>query len=46
MADMLTVGSERNKVAGLANLEDTIPLLLAFQQMAGDQFSSAHTLAF
>ncbi len=28
LADMLTVGSERNKAAVLANLEDPIPLLL------------------
>ena len=34
---MLTVGSERNKAAVLSNLEDPIPLHLAFQRRAGDQ---------
>ena len=46
LADMLTVGSERNKAAVLANLEDPIPLLLAFQRKAGDQLPSARALAF
>ncbi len=46
MADMLTVGSERNKAAVLANLEDPIPLLLAFQRRAGDSLPSARALAF
>ncbi len=46
LADMLTVGSERNKAAVLANLEDPIPLLLAFQREAGDQLPSARALAF
>jgi CHAT domain-containing protein len=46
LADMLTVGSERNKAAVLSNLEDPIPLLLAFQQRAGDQLPSARALAF
>jgi CHAT domain-containing protein len=46
LADMLTVGSERNKAAVLANLEDPIPLLLAFQRRAGDQLPSARALAF
>jgi CHAT domain-containing protein len=46
LADMLTVGSERNKTAVLANLEDPIPLLLAFQRKAGDQPPSARALAF
>ena len=46
LADMLTVGSERNKAAVLANLEDPIPLLLAFQRRVGDQLPSARALAF
>jgi tetratricopeptide (TPR) repeat protein len=46
LADMLTVGSERNKAAVLANLEDPVPLLLAFLQRAGDQLPSVRTLAF
>jgi CHAT domain-containing protein len=46
LSDMLTVGSERNKGAVLANLEDPIPLLLAFQRRAGDQLPSARALAF
>jgi CHAT domain-containing protein/Tfp pilus assembly protein PilF len=46
LADMLTVGSERNKAAVLANLEDPIPLLLAFQRRAGDRLPSARALAF
>jgi CHAT domain-containing protein/tetratricopeptide (TPR) repeat protein len=46
VADMLTVGSERNKAAVLANLEDPIPLLLAFQRKYGDRLPSARALAF
>jgi CHAT domain-containing protein len=46
LADMLTVGSERNKAAVLANLEDPIPELLAFQRRAGDRLPSARALAF
>jgi CHAT domain-containing protein len=46
LAEMLTVGSERNKAAALANLEDPIPLLLAFQRRAGDQLPAARALAF
>lgn len=46
LADMLTVGSERNKAAVLANLEDPIPLLLAFQRKFGDRLPSARALAF
>ena len=39
LAEMLTVGSEANKAAVLANLEDPIPLLLDFQRRAGDRCS-------
>ena len=46
LAGMLTVGSERNKAAVLANLEDPIPQLLAFQRKAGDRLPSARSLAF
>jgi CHAT domain-containing protein/tetratricopeptide (TPR) repeat protein len=46
LADMLTVGSERNKAAVLANLEDPVPVLLAFQRRAGDQLPAARALAF
>jgi CHAT domain-containing protein len=46
LADMLTVGSERNKAAVLANLEDPVPVLLAFQRRAGDRLPAARTLAF
>jgi CHAT domain-containing protein/tetratricopeptide (TPR) repeat protein len=46
LADMLTVGSERNKAAVLANLEDPVPQLLAFERRAGDQLPSARALAF
>ncbi len=46
LADMLTVGSERNKAAVLANLEDPIPQLLAFQRKAGDQLPGTRALAF
>ena len=34
VADMLTIGSERNKAAVLANLEDPVPALIAFQSKA------------
>jgi CHAT domain-containing protein/tetratricopeptide (TPR) repeat protein len=46
LADMLTVGSERNKAAVLANLEDPIPTLLAFQRRAGNRLPAARALAF
>lgn len=46
LADMLTVGSERNKAAALANLEGPIPMLLSFQRKAGDQLPAARSLAF
>jgi CHAT domain-containing protein/tetratricopeptide (TPR) repeat protein len=46
LADMLTVGSERNKAAVLANREDPIPMLLAFQRRAGDRLPAARALAF
>jgi CHAT domain-containing protein/Tfp pilus assembly protein PilF len=46
LADMLTVGSERNKAAVVANLEDPIPMLLSFQRRAGDRLPAARALAF
>jgi len=46
LTEMLTVGSEANKAAVLANLDDPIPSLLAFQQRAGDRLPAARTLAF
>ena len=44
MADMLTIGSERNKAAVLANLDDPVPRLVAFQRKAGS--AAARELAF
>ncbi len=44
LADMLTIGSERNKAAVLANLEDPIPGLIAFQTKAHS--ATARALAF
>jgi tetratricopeptide (TPR) repeat protein len=44
LAEMLTVGSERNKAAVLANLEDPIPMLLGFQSRA--RLPAARALAF
>ncbi len=44
VADMLTIGSERNKAAVLANLEDPIPRLIAFQSKA--RTPAARALAF
>jgi CHAT domain-containing protein/Tfp pilus assembly protein PilF len=44
LADMLTIGSERNKAAVLANLEDPIPRLIAFQSKA--RSTTARALAF
>jgi CHAT domain-containing protein/tetratricopeptide (TPR) repeat protein len=46
LADMLRVGSEKNKTAVLANLEDPIPMLLSFQMRAGDRLPAARALAF
>ena len=44
LADMLTIGSERNKAAVLANLEDPIPRLIAFQSKTHSL--TARALAF
>ncbi len=44
LADMLTIGSERNKSAAVASLDDPIPRLIAFQAKAGSAESRA--LAF
>jgi CHAT domain-containing protein/tetratricopeptide (TPR) repeat protein len=44
LADMLTIGSERNKAAALANLDDPVPRLVAFQRKAGS--AAARELAF
>ncbi|MBI1787470.1 MAG: CHAT domain-containing protein [Acidobacteria bacterium] len=46
LADMLTVGSESNKLAVVANLEDPVPALLSFQRKAGDRLPAARALAF
>ena len=46
LTDMLSVGSERNKSAVLANLEDPIPTLISFQQRIGEQLPDARALAF
>jgi CHAT domain-containing protein/Tfp pilus assembly protein PilF len=44
LADMLTIGSERNKAAVLANLDDPVPRLIAFQTKA--RSATARALAF
>ena len=44
LADMLTIGSERNKAAVLANLDDPVPRLIAFQKKDGSP--AARELAF
>lgn len=44
LTDMLTIGSERNKAAVLANLDDPVPRLIAFQNKAGSP--TARELAF
>ncbi len=46
LSDILNVGSESTKAGVLANLDDPLPTLLAFQQKAGDQFPEARILAF
>jgi CHAT domain-containing protein/Tfp pilus assembly protein PilF len=46
LSDILNVGSESTKASVLANLDDPLPALLAFQQKAGDQFPEARVLAF
>ena len=46
LAEMLTVGSERNKAAVVANLEDPIPTLLSFQRRVAARLPEARTLAF
>lgn len=44
LADMLTIGSERSKAAVLANLDDPVPRLIAFQAKAHSL--TARALAF
>lgn len=46
LSGILNVGSERTKAEVLANLDDPLPALLAFQQRAGDQLPEARALAF
>jgi CHAT domain-containing protein/tetratricopeptide (TPR) repeat protein len=46
LSDILNVGSESTKAGVLANLDDPLPALLAFQQKAGDRFPEARVLAF
>ncbi len=46
IADMLSVGGERNKSAVLENLDDPVPRLIAFQRHAGGATPGARTLAF
>ncbi|MBZ5602325.1 MAG: CHAT domain-containing protein [Acidobacteriia bacterium] len=44
LADMISIGSQKNKSAMVANLDDPVPALIAFQQKAGT--ASARALAF
>ena len=46
LSGILNVGSEKTKAEALANLEDPLPALLAFQEHAGVQLPEARTLAF
>jgi CHAT domain-containing protein/tetratricopeptide (TPR) repeat protein len=46
IADMLTVGSETDRAAVLASLEDPIPPLVSIQRRAGDRVPSLRVLAF
>jgi CHAT domain-containing protein/tetratricopeptide (TPR) repeat protein len=46
LSGILNVGSERTKAEALANLDDPLPALLAFQQLAGDKLPAARALAF
>lgn len=46
LSGILNVGSERTKAEALANLDDPLPDLLAFQQYAGDKLPAARALAF
>jgi CHAT domain-containing protein/tetratricopeptide (TPR) repeat protein len=46
LSGILNVGSERTKAEALANLDDPLPALLAFQEHAGVQLPEVRTLAF
>jgi CHAT domain-containing protein/tetratricopeptide (TPR) repeat protein len=46
LGGILNVGSEKAKAEALANLDDPLPALLAFQQRAGSQLPEARALAF
>ena len=46
LTDILNIGSESSKIAELANLDDPIPALIAFQQHSGSQVPGARELAW
>jgi len=46
LTDILNIGSESSKIAELANLDDPIPALIAFQQHSGSQVPAARELAW
>jgi CHAT domain-containing protein len=46
VTDMLSVGSETDRAAVLANLEDPVPPLVSFQRRVGERLPSARVLAF
>ena len=46
LTDILSIGSESSKDAVIANLDDPIPSLVAFQNKAADKVPDARVLAF
>jgi len=46
LSDILSIGSEDSKNAAIANLDDSIPALIAFQNNVADKVPDARVLAF
>jgi len=46
LSDILSIGSENSKNAAIANLDDPVPALVAFQIKAADKVADARVLAF
>jgi len=46
LSNILSVGSESSKNAAIANLDDPVPALIAFQNKAADKVPDARVLAF
>lgn len=46
LTDIVSIGSEAAKSSAIANLDDPVPVLIAFQEKAGTELPDARVLAF